>query len=266
MIYLKSLINNWVECNSTEHNFKIKKSFWQNKVPEERFWGYETATECSASGNSQINAAILVSVVLHFTTTPHTNFTWSKDVIHLTCHHIISYRLWLALENISDVAFHIQLSTYESEVICIAASLHTNFEHIIENLCGQIPQLCTILFTYFFKLQCWGYGDTCCLRKYTTFTICYSSTQTTRSSVKYVMCKDKTLSMITMRQSTSTWIQLATSLSCLCIRICFLSGLISLRSVRPTWNSIVRLWSPWVWNNVIQLSIFYHCPYTKLIP
>jgi len=145
-----------MECNSTEHNFKIKNSFWQNKVPEERFWDYETATDIGASGNSQIDATIFVSVILHFTNTPHTNFTWSKDVIHLTCHNIISYRLWLALENISDVAFHIQLSTDESKVIHTVASLHTDFAQIIENLCGQDPQLCTILFTYFFQLHCWG--------------------------------------------------------------------------------------------------------------
>jgi len=40
-------------------------------------------------------------------------------------------------------------------VICIVASLHTNLGYITENLCGQVPQLCTTLFTYFFQLQCW---------------------------------------------------------------------------------------------------------------
>jgi hypothetical protein len=42
---------------------------------------------------------------------------------------------------------------------------------------------------------------------------------------------------------TTPWMQVEMSLCCLCNRMIFLSGLMSLRSVLSTWSTIVRLWS-----------------------
>jgi hypothetical protein len=62
----------------------------------------------------------------------------NEDVVHLTCYDIISYGLGLALEDVANIALHIQLSTDKPKVVCMLEALQTRIDQITVSLCDRV--------------------------------------------------------------------------------------------------------------------------------